>query len=79
MLSSARRIFSASAFCLFAYGNTNWKDQLTAANGVAITYDRIGSPLNDAAWTCTRPPGPQPGGLFHSLTLRNVGRIMRMA
>lgn len=75
MLSSARRISSASAFSLFAYGNANWKDQLTAVNGVAVTYDRIGSPLNDAAWTCTRPPG----GLFHSLTLRQLGRIMRMA
>ena len=56
MLSSARRISSACAFCLFAYGNANWKDRLTAVNGVGITYDRIGSPLNDAAWTCTWPP-----------------------
>ena len=75
MLSSARRISLTCAFSLFAYGNANWKDRLTAVNGVGITYDRIGSPLNDAAWTCTWPPG----ALFHSLTLRHVGRIMRMA
>ena len=31
----------------FAYGNANWKDQLTAVNGIGITYDAIGNPLND--------------------------------
>ncbi|MDE5995083.1 MAG: hypothetical protein K2G60_06185, partial [Oscillospiraceae bacterium] len=29
----------------YTYGNTNWKDLLTAYNGQAITYDQIGNPL----------------------------------
>ena len=29
----------------YTYGNTNWKDLLTAYNGNAITYDAIGNPL----------------------------------
>ncbi len=29
----------------YTYGNTNWKDLLTAYNGKAITYDEIGNPL----------------------------------
>jgi len=28
----------------YTYGNANWKDQLTAYNGQAITYDAIGNP-----------------------------------
>ena len=31
----------------YAYGDSNWKDKLTAYNGKAITYDAIGNPLND--------------------------------
>ena len=34
----------------FSYGNPNWRDQLTAVDGVAITYDQIGNPLNDGTW-----------------------------
>ena len=30
----------------YAYTNTNWKDQLTAYNGVSIAYDNVGNPLN---------------------------------
>ena len=29
----------------YTYGNTNWKDLLTAYNGNNITYDTIGNPL----------------------------------
>ena len=29
----------------YTYGDTNWKDKLTAYNGNAITYDSIGNPL----------------------------------
>ena len=29
----------------YTYGNADWKDQLTAYNGQAITYDEIGNPL----------------------------------
>ena len=31
----------------YAYGDSNWKDKLTAYNGQTITYDAIGNPLND--------------------------------
>lgn len=34
-----------------AYGDSNWKDKLTAYNGKAITYDVIGNPLSDGAWS----------------------------
>ena len=35
----------------YTYGDSNWKDKLTAYNGTAITYDAIGNPLNDGSWT----------------------------
>ena len=35
---------------VFTYGNANWRDQLTAVDGVVITYDAIGNPLNDGTW-----------------------------
>ena len=41
----------------FTYGNANWRDQLTAVNGVAITYDQIGNPLNDGTWQYTWQSG----------------------
>ena len=43
----------------FTYGNANWKDQLTAVNGIPITYDNIGNPLNDGTWTYTWEKGRQ--------------------
>ena len=30
----------------YSYTNTNWPDQLTAYNGVTITYDSMGNPLS---------------------------------
>jgi RHS repeat-associated protein len=30
----------------YTYGNTNWKDQLTAYDGKAIAYDKIGNPTS---------------------------------
>ena len=30
----------------YTYGDSNWKDKLTAYNGNAITYDEIGNPLS---------------------------------
>ena len=35
----------------YTYGDATWKDKLTAYNGVPITYDAIGNPLNDGTWT----------------------------
>ena len=43
----------------YSYGDANWKDKLTAYNGTAITYDAIGNPLNDGAWTYTWAAGRQ--------------------
>ena len=44
---------------VFTYGNPNWRDQLTAVDGVPITYDQIGNPLNDGEWTYTWENGRQ--------------------
>ena len=44
---------------IYVYGNPNWKDQLTAYNGVLITYDAIGNPLSDGTWTNTWQHGRQ--------------------
>ncbi len=43
----------------YTYGNSNWKDLLTAYNGKTITYDEIGNPLTyyngtKFAWTMGR-------------------------
>jgi len=43
----------------YTYGDANWKDKLTAYNGVVITYDAIGNPLNDGAWNYTWTSGRQ--------------------
>ena len=43
----------------YTYGNAGWKDQLTAFDGVTITYDSIGNPLNDGTWTYTWQHGKQ--------------------
>ena len=37
----------------YSYGDTEWKDLLTAYNGEAITYDQIGNPLNYRGKTLT--------------------------
>lgn len=43
----------------YAYGDSNWKDKLTAYNGVPITYDAIGNPLFDGERTYTWGAGRQ--------------------
>ena len=35
----------------YAYGDANWKDKLTAYNGVNITYDAIGNLTEYSGWT----------------------------
>lgn len=35
----------------YTYGDSNWKDKLTAYNGRSFTYDAIGNPLSDGVWT----------------------------
>ena len=43
----------------YAYGDTSWKDKLTAYNGKAITYDAIGNPLAYDGWIYTWENGRQ--------------------
>ena len=43
----------------FSYSNDAWRDQLTAVDGVAITYDAIGNPLIDGTWSYTWQNGRQ--------------------
>ena len=35
----------------FSYTDANWKDKLTAYNGIEIEYDEIGNPLDDGIWS----------------------------
>ena len=37
----------------YPYGNSVWKDQLTAYDGTSITYDRMGNPLKCRGMTLT--------------------------
>ncbi len=43
----------------YTYGDSNWKDKLTAYNGKAIAYDAIGNPTSDGTWTYTWAKGRQ--------------------
>ena len=43
----------------YTYGDSNWKDKLTAYNGQTITYDAIGNPLSDGTWSYTWGAGRQ--------------------
>jgi RHS repeat-associated protein len=47
----------------YSYGNSVWKDQLTAFNGTAITYDALGNPLSYSGMTFTWEKGRQLSGL----------------
>ena len=48
----------------FTYGDTNWKDKLTAFNGQTITYDAIGNPTNDGTWNYTWIGGRQMRAMY---------------
>ena len=43
----------------YTYGDENWKDKLTAYNGVDIAYDAIGNPTDDGTWRYTWENGRQ--------------------
>ena len=43
----------------YTYGNSNWKDQLTAFDGKAITYDANGNPISYDGYTYTWQRGSQ--------------------
>lgn len=38
---------------IYTYGDDDWGDLLTAYNGVQITHDEIGNPLNNGTWSYT--------------------------
>ena len=52
----------------YTYGDANWKDKLTAYNGVPITYDAIGNPLNDGTWTYEWQAGRQLKSMTNATT-----------
>ena len=52
----------------YTYGDANWKDKLTAYNGVSITYDAIGNPLNDGTWTYEWQAGRQLKSMTNAAT-----------
>ena len=41
----------------YTYGDSNWKDKVTAIGGKAVTYDAIGNPLTYDGWTFTWKAG----------------------
>lgn len=41
----------------YTYGDSNWKDKVTAIGGKAITYDAVGNPLTYDGWTFTWKAG----------------------
>ena len=47
----------------YTYGDSQWKDLLTAYNGQPITYDEIGNPLTYDGWTYTWQHGRQLVGM----------------
>ncbi|EYE87298.1 hypothetical protein Q428_14025, partial [Fervidicella metallireducens AeB] len=47
----------------YTYGDTNWKDKLTAFDGKEITYDAIGNPLTYNGWDYTWEMGRQLSGM----------------
>ena len=46
MAASVSGTGTAAATHSYSYGDSNWKDKLTAYDGSAITYDAIGNPLS---------------------------------
>ncbi|WP_315672422.1 RHS repeat-associated core domain-containing protein [Clostridium sp. 19966] len=54
---------TATATHSYTYGNSNWKDELTAYDGKAITYDAIGNPLTYAGYSYSWEQGRQLSGI----------------
>ena len=52
----------------YTYGDANWKDKLTAYNGVPIIYDAMGNPLNDGTWTYEWQAGRQLKSMTNATT-----------
>ena len=52
----------------YTYGDSNWKDKVTAIGGKAITYDAIGNPLTYDGWTFTWKAGRMLAGMVKTGT-----------
>ena len=52
----------------YGYGNSQWGDLLTRANGQDVTYDAIGNPLYDGTWTYTWEHGRQLASMSNGTT-----------
>ena len=63
---------SSTSNVAYVYGNSQWGDLLTAYDGVAITYDEIGNPLNDGTWTYTWERGRQLKSMSNGSTTWNM-------
>ena len=48
---------AATQTTAYTYGDSNWKDKVTAIGGKTITYDAIGNPLTYDGWTFTWKAG----------------------
>ena len=48
---------TATQTTAYTYGDSNWKDKVTAIGGKTITYDAIGNPLTYDGWTFTWKAG----------------------
>ena len=55
----------------YTYGDSNWKDKMTAYNGTGISYDAIGNPIYDGTWTYTWKAGKQLASVSKSGTTVN--------
>ncbi|HIU14971.1 MAG TPA: DNRLRE domain-containing protein, partial [Candidatus Ventricola intestinavium] len=55
--SLAEPLGGINEMVFYSYGDSNWKDKVTAIGGKAITYDAIGNPLSYDGWTFTWKAG----------------------
>lgn len=60
---TANALGTPSKEVTYTYGDSQWKDLLTAYNGKPITYDEIGNPLTYDGWTYTWQHGRQLVGM----------------
>ena len=60
---TANALGTPSEEVTYTYGDSQWKDLLTAYNGKPITYDEIGNPLTYDGWTYTWQHGRQLVGM----------------
>ena len=60
---TANALGTPSEEVTYSYGDSQWKDLLTAYNGKPITYDEIGNPLTYDGWTYTWQHGRQLVGM----------------